>query len=119
MKKHKNFAAVALVGALIALPAAAQGRGRGHSMPGMGMPGMSGMSGGMTGTQVTKANGVLTNRAGSHTIGRSLTRTNTEGNKTLTITKTAHGRATHTLTHNKTKTKTKTKTMKMKHHGRG
>ena len=108
MKMHKNFAAVALVGALVALPAAAQGRGRGHAMP--GMPGMSGMSG-MTGmsTQVTKSGGVLTNRAGSHTIGRSLTRTNTEGNKTLTITKTAHGRAKHTLTHTKTK--------KMKRHG--
>ena len=102
MKMHKNFAAMALVGALVALPAAAQGRGRGHSMSGTGKPGMSGMSG-MTGmsTQVTKSNGVLTNRAGSHTIGRSLTRTNTEGHKTLSITKTAHGRATHTLTHTK------------------
>ncbi len=107
MKMHKNFAAVALVGALVALPAAAQGRGKGHSMSGTGMSGMSGMTG--MSTQVTKSNGVLTNRAGSHTIGRSLTRTNTEGKKTLTITKTAHGRATHTLTHTKT----------MKRHRRG
>ena len=100
MKMHKNFAAVALVGALVALPAAAQGRGRGHAMPGMsGMSGMSGMTG--MSTQVTKSNGVLTNRAGSHTVGRSLMRTNTEGNKTLTITKTAHGRTRHTLTHMK------------------
>jgi hypothetical protein len=110
MKIYRNFAALALAGALVALPAAAQGKGRGHSTSGMGMSGMSGMTG--MSTQVTKSNGVLTNPAGSHTIGRSLTRTNTEGNKTLTITKTAHGRATHTLTHTK---KMKSKRMKSRH----
>ena len=82
MKIHKHFAALALAGALVALPAAAQG----HS------------------SKVTKSNGTLTNPAGSHTIGNATTRTNTEGNKTLTTTRMSHARTTHTMTH----------TMKMK-----
>ena len=84
MKIHKHFAALALAGALVALPAAAQG----HS------------------SRVTKSNGTLTNPAGSHTFGKATTRINTEGNKNLTTTHMSKSRTTHTLTH--------TKTMKMK-----
>jgi multisubunit Na+/H+ antiporter MnhG subunit len=80
MKIHKHFAAVALAGALIALPAAAQG----HS------------------SKVTRSGGVLTNPAGSHTLGRATTRTNTEGNKTMTTMKMSRARTTHTITHTKT-----------------
>ena len=76
---NKRFAALALAGALVALPAAAQG----HS------------------GKVTRSNGTLTNPAGSHTYGNVMTRTNTEGNKILTTTRMSRARATHTLTHTK------------------